>query len=215
MADAFSRKEFLHRGAFRLVDLAIDVLRGVSVTEMVGAGNTDAPPPPRARVPRVIPSAGLLRPPGAVEAREFAARCTGCTDCLTACPHFVIRRGGPELGSPFAGTPVLVVQDNPCLMCTGFPCAAACTTGALVMPTGKATIGTAVVNAKTCFLARGQPCDYCQNYCPTKPKAIRCGPRGSVPEVDVSACTGCGQCAQLCPARAIVVEPRLETGGSR
>lgn len=163
--------------------------------------------PPAARPPP-------LRPPGAVAEAEFRSRCTSCDDCLKACPHWVIRKAGPELGAGLAGTPVIVPADNPCVMCTGFPCAAACTTGALVMPQGRPKIGLAVVNQARCYSAQGQPCDYCHTRCPERPRAIGAFAPGQLPAVSAERCTGCGVCASICPAAAIGVRDARAPGGA-
>jgi ferredoxin-type protein NapG len=88
--------------------------------------------------------------------------CTGCNDCLLACPHQVIRKAGPELGKG-AGTPVIVPEDNPCLLCEDLPCIAACEEGALVPPPEgeRASLGLAVVDANACVQLRGEFCDDC------------------------------------------------------
>lgn len=189
-----TRKEFLERGAFDLFAMVRDAVRDASPVEPTKSV--------RAAVPlRIRPLP--LRPPGAVPEADFLARCTRCDACISACPHWVIRKAGPELGTRLAGTPVIVPLDNPCLMCADFPCAAACESGALERPTGRARIGLAVIDRERCFSARGQPCDYCSVHCPVRPRAIERVERGTAPFVDPGRCTGCGACAQLCPARAI------------
>jgi len=151
-----------------------------------------------------------LRPPGALKESEFLAACTGCNDCIVACPHSVIRKAGPEVGEKIAGTPVIIPEDNPCVFCQDLPCIAACQEGALLQPEGRVAIGVAVVDVESCYQVKGAPCDYCSSYCPEKKAgAIKAGAHGEAPVVNAEACTGCGTCAQLCPAmpKAIRILP--------
>jgi ferredoxin-type protein NapG len=154
------------------------------------------------------PAKPFVRPPGAVAEDRFLELCTRCDDCVKACPEWVVRKTGPEFGKRLEGYPMLLPAQNPCLFCDGLPCAAACKTGALVAPApgAPARIGLAVVDAAKCYMGQGQPCDYCVKECPVKPKAIALGARGAPAVVDALACTGCGECAQICPANAITIE---------
>jgi ferredoxin len=66
----------------------------------------------------------LLWPPGALEPSDaFLAACTGCGDCIEACPAdalFTIERAD--------GTPLPVIDPvrQPCLLCDDIPCIPAC-----------------------------------------------------------------------------------------
>jgi ferredoxin-type protein NapG len=147
-----------------------------------------------------------IRPPGALPEKEFLKKCTGCMDCIKACPHYVIRRAGAELGTSIQETPILLPHENPCLLCADFPCIKSCTTGALVPFEGKARLGLAVVQEEKCYSSQGQPCEYCRTICPEKPKAIVISQRGQAAQVQTDSCTGCGKCVQLCPAQAIWIQ---------
>jgi ferredoxin-type protein NapF len=182
-AERFSRAEFLRFGFLR-------------------ARPPAAAPPPRAPV----------RPPGALPEDVFAAACTRCDDCLRACPHGALRKAGPDYGGA-AGTPMLVPEEVPCLLCDGLPCVAACAAGALRPPApGPVRVGIARVDARTCYLAREQPSDYCAVRCPTSPRAVRLPVPGAAPRIDAAVCTGCGFCAEICPAEAIRIEAGLDAG---
>lgn len=150
----------------------------------------------------------FVRPPGAAVEDRFLELCTRCDDCIKACPEWVVRKAGPEFGKRQEGFPVILPAENPCLFCAGLPCIAACKTGALIQPaTGvRLRIGLAVVDAARCYMSQGQPCDYCVKECPVRPKAVSLGARTLPAVVDADACTGCGECAQICPANAITIE---------
>ena len=150
----------------------------------------------------------FLRPPGAIDESAFHRTCTRCTDCLDACPHQAIRRLGPEFGEQ-AGTPAIIPEESPCLLCEDLPCIAACTTAALQpVPRRRVRMGTARIDLDRCYLAMGQPCDYCLTRCPLKREAIDLDDRG-LPKIHDANCTGCGVCQFICPAPrgAVTVTP--------
>ena len=175
------------------------------VSEMAGGLDAVARPLVPAVRPPLKP---FVRPPGAVEEARFLDRCSRCDDCVKACPEWVVRKAGSEFGERLAGTPIILPVENPCVFCEGLPCITACKTGALVVPASGAftRIGLAVVDAARCYMAQGQPCDYCVKDCPERPRAIRLGAPGKPAEVLADACTGCGECAEICPANAITIE---------
>lgn len=151
----------------------------------------------------------IVRPPGALPEPEFLSACTRCRDCVEACPEGSIVRASPSLGPSLELTPILIVDQKPCYLCTDVPCAAACTTGALepVAPED-IRLGTAVVMGSLCLEARGHACDACVVSCPFPGEAIARGPE-RIPVVNADACTGCGLCVKSCRAypKALRVEP--------
>jgi pyruvate ferredoxin oxidoreductase delta subunit len=52
-----------------------------------------------------------------------------------------------------------------------------------------------------------ETCQFCWVYCPDA-----CITRGVGPEIDLTYCKGCGICAEMCPAGAIVMVPEAEHG---
>lgn len=194
-----TRKEFFRLGFARAATAALDVVSGVGAA--VHAARSSGGP--RQRSPEKTPS--FVRPPGALGEPAFLAACTRCDECVKACPHWVVRKAGPELGPRIDGTPIVVPSENPCLLCDGLPCAAACPTGAL-RPVARPRIGLAEVDSEACYMAQGQPCDYCAVRCPAHPRGIVLKERGKPAQVVPEACTGCGVCAQICPPRAIRIQ---------
>lgn len=152
------------------------------------------------------PATTWLRPPGALEETAFLSACTQCTDCQTACPYESIRRLGPKFG-PGAGTPAIIPDESPCYLCDDMPCIAACEPGALLpLERREVAMGTAVLNPEKCYVAQGQPCDYCFTRCPLKDTAIARTNSG-LPVIMEGACVGCGVCAYLCPGDALWITP--------
>ena len=171
-----------------------------------------------AAAPSPVP---LLRPPGSTPPADFSARCIRCGRCLEACPYQAIHAAPLNAGRE-ASTPFVNVRAQACRLCTDFPCAVACPTGALQVPTERAAaaMGTAVVNEETCLSFQGMRCEVCYRACPLIDEAIVIDyrPREGdaihavfAPQVNAEVCPGCGLCEQRCPvsdpAPAIVVVP--------
>lgn len=153
-----------------------------------------------------------VRPPGALPEEEFLVSCTRCGKCTDVCPG-AIRTVDAMTGGVLAGTPFIDPYTQPCIACEDTPCVSVCTPGALRLEPGKpippGSLGTAVVEAQHCLIKQGQICDYCFKSCPSGIKAIGKTAEG-LPEIDESACIGCGKCAYICVSqtgKAIRIRP--------
>ena len=155
---------------------------------------------------RVLPAE--RRPPGAVSEPLFLARCDCCGDCARACPHAAILTY-PDTAGARARTPAMRPERRPCHLCDGYPCIAACPTGALEQPEGAElwALGTVALDTERCFAYSGPECGACVGWCPSDALAIRLV--GWRPELDQEACVGCGLCIEACPMTppAITMEP--------
>jgi len=158
----------------------------------------------------------VLRPPGALVPDEaFLEACTGCGDCLPACPAeciFTITSEGD------VKLPAIAPSIRACVLCDDLACIAACSDGALQHPGSPARvrIGIAKVDPRKCITFTGQRCDRCYRVCPYPDQAIMM--IGGRPLVGSGACTGCGLCEQACPEepKAItVIAERLLIPGMR
>ncbi|MEC4294968.1 4Fe-4S dicluster domain-containing protein [Adlercreutzia shanghongiae] len=171
-----------------------------------------------AAAPSPVP---LLRPPGAGQPTDFMARCIRCGRCLEACPYQAVHAAPLNAGRE-ASTPYVNARTQACRLCQDFPCAAACPTGALAVPSERtaAGMGVARINEETCLSFQGMRCEVCYRACPLIDEAIRIDyrPREGddihavfAPSVIDDSCVGCGLCEQRCPvgdpAPAIVVVP--------
>ncbi|WP_373817844.1 ferredoxin-type protein NapG [Glaesserella sp.] len=150
-----------------------------------------------------------LRPPGALDEKEFVAACTRCGQCVQACPYDMLHLA--SLLSPMeAGTPYFIARDKPCEMCVDIPCMNACPSGALsgLETIDDARMGLAVLlDHETCLNWQGLRCDVCYRVCPLIDKAITLERIHNertvihaklIPTVHSDACTGCGKCEQAC-----------------
>lgn len=167
----------------------------------------------------------LIRPPGALEEKQFLARCIRCGQCMKVCPNNALHPCLGEAGPEGLWTPVLVARvgycEPSCVLCSQV-----CPTGAIWEITaqekgwsgwdGQGTavpirIGTAFIDRGRCLpWAMATECIVCEEWCPTSPKAIYLrsaeapDPDGRLkpvrqPWVNPKACVGCGVCEWACP----------------
>lgn len=100
-----------------------------------------------------------LRPPGALEEREFLASCIKCGQCLQVCPVNAIHLG--DLRDGFGvGTPYIDPREQACdFSCDGLQCVLACPTGALThhidYPHEAEMAVAKVVAPERCYAAKG------------------------------------------------------------
>lgn len=140
--------------------------------------------------PRARP---LLRPPWALDDARFTGCCTGCGDCIDACPEGVLVRGE-------GGLPEFDPARGECSFCGD--CASACGEHAFAPVTQRpwsllATVGDA------CLAARGIVCSSCRDACGESAIAFPVSRAVPVPRVDADRCSGCGACVGACPVAAI------------
>jgi ferredoxin-type protein NapG len=166
----------------------------------------ELPPPEEVKPKRHNPFKNLQRPPGAIpDKKVFEKKCTGCGDCINACPYNVIFPVyDPKLQKSI---PFMDVNVNPCLLCSDFPCIQSCNFDALVKwkKKEKPKFGQAKLNYKFC-LNHGEKddfCNRCAESCPVK-KVVTYKKGKPMFSTD---CTGCGICVMACPTfpKAIVV----------
>ncbi|MDQ3696538.1 MAG: 4Fe-4S dicluster domain-containing protein [Gemmatimonadota bacterium] len=142
--------------------------------------------------------ASYIRPPGALPEAGFVAACTRCGDCGRACPVGAIITLPASAG--FAGgTPALDLATTACIMCADMPCAAACPTDALTVPSDGwrgIRLGRLEIDESMCIAHRDVACGVCARVCPIGPAALALDERGRPALGD--ACTGCGACVVAC-----------------
>jgi len=110
--------------------------------------------------PNVVVAENRLRPPGAVDEKEFLSLCIKCGQCLQVCPYHSIKLS--DIGYTYGvGTPYIDANERGCYACNAVPCVLACPSGALDHSCEKAEdikMGIAVLsNPKTCLAVSNTP----------------------------------------------------------
>ena len=162
----------------------------------------------------------VVRPPGALEEKEFVQRCVRCGNCMKVCITNVLQPCVFESGLDGVWTPRLDMNigycENRCNLCTRV-----CPTGAIqkleVEEKAVYRLGTAYIDKNICMpWARGENCLVCEEHCPVPSKAIKIikdnkfGKDVMLPVIDPNLCVGCGICQHTCPTRpkrAVTVIP--------
>ncbi len=149
------------------------------------------------RIDHVMPKVAYVRPPGAVGETEFLSLCTRCDECIKVCPAKAIKRAH-GLMDIAVGTPIIVPKENPCVLCNGLVCIAACKEGALkpVEQVSKVRMGVATIHESRCLAWGGQDCQLCYIKCPLRGDAIY--QEDGKPVIRADACVGCGVCEYAC-----------------
>jgi len=137
--------------------------------------------------------APVLRPPWAVDESRFTDACTGCGDCITACPEQVLAGGA-------GGLPVFEPSRGECSFCGD--CAAACRVD-LFAALDQAPWTLRALVGDTCLAANGVVCLSCRDACGATAIRFAATRTVPVPEILADRCTGCGACVAGCPAAAI------------
>jgi ferredoxin-type protein NapG len=137
-----------------------------------------------------------IRPPGALNEKEFLALCTKCDECVKACPHYSIGKLNKDFDIA-DGTPIIVPEVTPCYLCEGLPCISSCKEGALVEVKAKEEVamGKAYINESNCMAFGAQFCEQCVRNCPI-PDAMYM--EDNKPVIRKEKCVGCGVCVTAC-----------------
>ncbi|MBI3601091.1 MAG: 4Fe-4S dicluster domain-containing protein [Nitrospinae bacterium] len=164
----------------------------------------------------------LIRPPGALEEKEFLARCIRCAECMKVCPTNALHPTLLEAGIEGIWTPILIPRigycEHTCILCS-----TVCPTGAIRSITEEDKIGSKnkkAIKIGTAFYDQGRclpwamatPCIVCEEHCPTSPKAIwledaevPASDKKTVkvkrPYINPQLCIGCGICEKVCPVQ--------------
>lgn len=139
----------------------------------------------------------VVRPPWSRPEPDFLERCNGCGECIAACAHGLIVRGGGRY-------PEIRFERGACTLCGD--CASRCPEGALVYVPSRPPWDIRAGVTAQCLTHHGVECRVCGEQC--ERGAIRFHfTRGGVaqPRVDCARCNGCGACVAPCPAQAVTI----------
>ena len=146
-------------------------------------------------------------PPGAGRREDFFRKCISCQLCVKNCPTHCL---APSASLKNFGQPEMDFRRGACHPdCTR--CSEVCPAGAIsrLSKAEKRTahIGRAAWKKELCLRATEDvSCNACERKCPVKAIHMVNG----FPVVDAEACTGCGTCEHVCPARP---EPAIAVDG--
>ena len=136
-----------------------------------------------------------LRPPWAAPEGEFTQQCDRCGDCVTRCPTSILQKGP-------GGYPVVDFTRGECLFCGD--CADACRPGAIKTAVGSPWSVLASIDTGRCLAFQGVECRSCFDPCEARAIRMQLTVGGVArPQLDTSACTGCGACFSVCPVQAV------------
>ena len=101
---------------------------------------------------------------------------------------------------------------QPCTVCPDMPCAAACPTGALVVPERKwegYRMGRLSLLPERCIAFHGVECGVCVRSCPVGERAMVLD-EGGRPVIRAEGCVGCGVCVRACVTTPSSLTLRME-----
>jgi ferredoxin-type protein NapF len=133
----------------------------------------------------------------------FADLCTGCGDCVTACPEGIVTLDEKN-------RPVVDFRRGSGLCSFCGACADVCREPIFSARTAMPPWTIRVIIGDDCLTHDGVMCQTCKDACGDG--AIRftyAAGRIAEPQVDLERCTGCGACIAPCPASAIEIH-RIE-----
>jgi ferredoxin-type protein NapG len=139
----------------------------------------------------------VIRPPGALNEKDFLSACIRCQRCEEACMPEAIKLAGDN-DSTYSGTPFILPDETACTLC--LECTKVCPTGALKFIEKKedVKIGLAKVDERTCVSHNGSGfCGACFTACPLHGKALKLNYKNA-PTVFEDHCVGCGLCEEAC-----------------
>lgn len=134
-------------------------------------------------IPRSVP-----RPPTALEEKEFIQACTGCGECVSACPTaiIIVKNQLAELD----------LELSFCSHC--HQCSDVCPTTALSHSESDCCVRPTITsncNPQTAFY-----CAECQHSCPVNAITVH---KNKKPNIELELCNGCNSCQYHCPISAI------------
>jgi len=148
----------------------------------------------------------VIRPPWSVPGNAFSKKCTGCGECVSACPEHILTIDDSNLAK-------VDFSKGECTFCRD--CVASCNDGALVIFDPELPWSLDISIEGKCLAMKGVDCRVCDDQCEPRAIRFRLTPGGvATPNLDQDLCTGCGACVAPCPVEAIVIKPVSQREGA-
>ena len=150
-----------------------------------------------------------IRPPGALDEKDFLSRCIRCQKCADACPNNAILPMDRSHGASMELTPHIRPRRQTCMLCNKLDgeflkCTQVCPSGALQLIRkdpdeirARVAMGTAELDLALCYSYNDWSCGACFRACPFPGEAMTLG-LWERPEVHAEICIGCGLCERAC-----------------
>lgn len=141
---------------------------------------------------------GVFRPPWAMTEVEFIELCTGCGECVTACPDRLIKVGRGKL-------PEMAFARGGCDFCAA--CLDVCKPGALKRGEDQSPPWTIKASIEpNCLSLNAVVCRACGEVCDERSIRFKLEIGGVArPLLDTETCNGCGACFAVCPISAVTL----------
>ncbi|XDD43580.1 4Fe-4S dicluster domain-containing protein [Leptospira sp. WS60.C2] len=165
----------------------------------------EKPTPVRKRKTKMFQTLSL--PPGA--ANDFFSLCTGCNECIFACPYAVLFPVTVNNGEK--NYPHFDPNAKACHLCSDWPCINACPEQALLpyeVSENTPKFGKAKLIKEFCINEKTgeSTCNACFVTCPIE-KTVKF--KGNLPVFSGTTCTGCGLCVETCPSFPKAIQIKL------
>lgn len=109
--------------------------------------------------PKLNAQKTLLRPPGALNEKDFLSTCIKCGQCVQVCPYHTLSLLDIKSGNS-VGTPYVDARERGCYLCDLLPCVLACPSGSLnhdVIEASQVEMGIALLkNPNKCLALLNQ-----------------------------------------------------------
>ncbi len=109
--------------------------------------------------PKLNAQKTLLRPPGALNEKDFLSTCIKCGQCVQVCPYHTLSLLDIKSGNSL-GTPYVDARERGCYLCDLLPCVLACPSGSLnhdVIEASQVEMGMAILkNPNKCLALLNQ-----------------------------------------------------------
>ena len=108
--------------------------------------------------PRLNAKEIYLRPPGAINEKDFLSTCIKCGQCVQVCPYHTLSLLDIKSGNS-VGTPFVDARSRGCYLCDLLPCVLACPSGSLnpdITLASQVEMGVAMLkNPSKCLALQG------------------------------------------------------------